>query len=47
MGVLDEPRLRSDFAIDDAVLRKVILETKGQIRLLELNLDSVSAIAEA
>ena len=47
MWVFDEPRLRSNFAVNDAIFRKVILEAKGQLRLLELILDFFSAIAEA
>ncbi len=47
MWVLDEPRLRSNFAVYDAILRKVILETEGQLRLLKLILDLLPAIAEA
>jgi len=45
--VFDEPRLRSNFAVNDAIFRKVILEAEGQQRLLELTLDFFSAIAEA
>ena len=47
MWVFDEPRLRSNFAVNDAIFRKVILKAKGQLRLLELILDLFSAIAEA
>ena len=47
MWVFDEPRLRSNFAVNDTIFRKVILEAKGQQRLLELILDPFSAIAEA
>jgi len=45
--VFDEPRLRSNFAVNDTIFRKVILEAEGQQRLLELTLDFFSAIAEA
>ena len=47
MWVFDEPRLRSNFAVNDAIFRKVILEAEGQQRLLELSLYLFSAIAEA
>lgn len=47
MWILDEPRLRLDFAIQDAVFRKVILKIEGQLRFLELLLNLLSAVAKA